>query len=80
MKLSQMTSQEVQQKMDPNGNPEKIIALMSEIYGLITQKADINNPAEMFNVELALKRLQAEGRVWIRIIESRTGKKYINSK
>jgi hypothetical protein len=73
-RLSQMTTEEVKQELSIAGSPEKLIGMMGEI-GDIMAKVDQTNVAELINLELILRRLQAEVRTWMRMYEDRTGQK-----
>lgn len=71
--ISQLTTDEVEKQMSIAGNPRKITRMMEEILALIGTTIDPSNPAEIINIEFALKRIQAEVGTWKKMYGKRTG-------
>ena len=70
--LSKMSREELKEEMSIAGDPKKLI----KIFDLMLDSAvlvDPTNPAELINLELALKRVQAEVKRWKRLYSKRTG-------
>jgi hypothetical protein len=68
-KLSTMTWKEVGAEMSIAGNPEKITRLGEQVMNLIAQSHDSSNRAELENIELMLKRISAEIKLYQRMYD-----------
>jgi hypothetical protein len=73
-RLSQLTTDELKEQLSIAGSPNKLIGMMQDIL-VIMAKVDQTNAAELINLDLVLRRLQAEVRFWKRQYEDRIGQK-----
>lgn len=74
MQYTRITTEQLKAEMSIAGDPDKVIAIMQEMLsaaGLV----DTTNPAELINLELAVKRVLAEVRLWKRMYGKRSGQK-----
>lgn len=71
-----MTEEQFKNEISMAGSPNKIIALMNEIHNLMVANIDTTNAAEIINTSLMLRRLNAELKLWLKMLSDKTGQKY----
>lgn len=70
-KLSQMSWQDLKEELSIAGDPEKMIEIAKDIEALITPRMDVHNIAEVMNVQLILKKIIADFKLWENIERKR---------
>lgn len=74
-RLCYMSWAEVQSEMSIAGSPEKITNLGKDLIEKIFTVVNPKNPAELINIQFALKRIMAEITAEQRRYDKRTGQK-----
>lgn len=69
-----ITTEQLKSELSIAGNPDKLIAMMDEML-TVMHKADATNAAELINLELVMKRLLYESKLWRKMYEQRTNQK-----
>jgi hypothetical protein len=75
-KLSTMSMEDLRQEMSIAGSPNKVMEMCGHAWDMIRTRLDPTNPAELINIDLMLRRMQAEIRLQLKVLEKRTGQKY----
>ena len=69
-----LTAAELKDQMSIAGSPEKIIGIMNKMIDA-AREVDITNAAELINLDMAIKWVHAEAKLWMRMYENRTKQK-----
>jgi len=72
-KLTSLSWEDMQREMSIAGRPEKISELGFRIMKQVEQTTDFNNAAEISNVDFALRRVRAELKLRLKMLEQKTG-------